>query len=91
MQLSHPLPLSDAYREAIRFALKQHAAIAILCLLVLDGGHLAKLCGLCLAGFWIGIFLMMARRPLAPTHGDLLFARYGFLPLFIAAISIVIF
>jgi hypothetical protein len=79
------LPLSDLYREAIRVGLRQQVPCAILCLLMLDGGRMARVCGVTMLGFWAGTALIMARRPLAPDGRDHLFIRWGFLPLLIMA------
>jgi hypothetical protein len=83
------LPLSDEYRRPIRVALYQQAVVAILCLLMLDGGQLAKLFGLVMIGFWTGAALIMFRRPVNPTEVDKLLIKYGFVPLFVAAMELV--
>ena len=78
------LPLSDDYRGPIHMAVFQQFGVAILCLLMLDGGQLAKMCGLVMLGFWSGVALMMICRPLNPTPMDKLFIRFSFVPLFVA-------
>ena len=79
------LPLSDDYRGPIHMAVFQQFGVAILCLLMLDGGQLAKMCGLVMLGFWSGVALMMIRRPLNPTETDKQFIRLAFVPLFVAS------
>ncbi|GIW88127.1 MAG: hypothetical protein KatS3mg108_2451 [Isosphaeraceae bacterium] len=76
------LPFSDTYREAIHFALLQQVPCALLCLLLLDGGRMAKVCGVAVLAFWAAAALIMARRPNSPGPGDIAFLRWGFLPLF---------
>ncbi len=36
-------------------------------------------------GQWVGVFLCLSRRSLSPTKFDLLFIRYGLLPLVVVA------
>ncbi len=76
------LPVSDEYRRPIRVALYQQVAVAILCLLMLDFGQLAKLCGLVMIGFWAGAALIMIRRRLNPTAVDKWLIKWSFVPLF---------
>lgn len=80
------LALSNRYRQAIRISLAEQIPCAVLCLLMLDGGHTARVCGVTMLGFWAGTALIMARRPLAPNSLDLLFIRWGFFPLLIVAL-----
>ena len=79
------LPLSDDYRGPIHMAIAQQFGVAILCLLMLDGGQLARLCGIVILGFWSGVALMMIRRPQNPTPMDKEFIRFSFVPLFVAS------
>jgi hypothetical protein len=82
------LPLSDSYRGAIHFALLQQVPCALLCLLLLDGGRTAKVCGVAMLGFWAAAAIIMARRPSSPGPGDITFLRWGFLPLFALALAL---
>jgi hypothetical protein len=79
------LPLSDDYRRPIRAALYQQITIAVLCMLMLDGGGTAKFCGVVMLGFWSGAALIMARRPMTPTTLDKILIKYSFMPLFAVA------
>jgi hypothetical protein len=83
---STTLPLSSLYREAVYFTLRQQVPLALLCLLLLDGGRTAKVCGIAMLGFWVGAVMIIARRPTSPNPGDLAFLRWGFLPIFGLAI-----
>ena len=76
------LPLSSRYREAIYFSLSQQVPWALLSLLILDGGNMARICGITMLGFWAAVALMMVRRPLSPSSFDIMFLRWGFLPLY---------
>ncbi len=76
------LTLSVQYRDVIRFALYQQVPWAILCTLLLDGGRVARICGVAMLGFWAGVALIMARRPVLPTRWDLRYVRWGFWPVF---------
>lgn len=75
---------ASAYDEAVRFALFQQVPTALPSLMVLDGGGVAKVCGIAVAGFWGAASLCVARRPVTPTRGDLLRIRFGFFPVLIA-------
>lgn len=79
------LPLSARYRSAVHFALAQQVPWAVICMLLLDLGFMAKVCGVTMIGFWAVVASIMIRRPLAPTATDLAFVRIGFFPLFAAA------
>ena len=74
--------IPEDYRSPVMDALKVQIPIAILCLLMLDGGYMARMCAALLAGHWSGILLAMWRRPDAPTAGDLWYVRWGFLSFF---------
>ena len=76
------VPLSPSYREAIRFSLFQQVPWSLLCLLMLDFGRKAKICGITLIAYWAYALAMMVLRPLAPDRMDIVFLRWGFLPLF---------
>lgn len=78
------LRLSSRYRDAIYFTLfSQQLPIAVLCLLLLDGGRCARVCGIAMVAFWSAVALVMARRPDAPEPSDLLYLRWGFLPVLV--------
>jgi hypothetical protein len=81
------LPVSPRYRETFWFALGPQIPVAIVCLLMLDAGILAKICGSTMLGFWAGAFYCMGRRPRNPSPTDFLFIRWCFWPLFAGAIA----
>ncbi len=76
------LPVTGRYREAIVFTLIQQVPCALLSMLMLDGGVMARICGITILGFWAAVALMMIRRPLSPTSFDIMFLRWGFFPLY---------
>ena len=77
------LPVSDAYLPAFRLALLQQVPWSILCLLMLDFGRTAKICGIAMLAFWVAAFTIMARRPEAPTRFDIGLIRWAFFPIFV--------
>jgi hypothetical protein len=78
--------LSSEYREATRIALSLQIPIAIICLLILDQGQLARICGIALLAFWMLAAEIALRRPWTPTRMDLWYWRWGFVPCFAAAL-----
>ncbi len=81
------LPISPAYREAVRVALVLQVVAALLLLMILDGGVLAKVGGAAMIGFWIGVAAIMVRRPMTPSAVDLLYVRWGYVPLLLLAVA----
>jgi hypothetical protein len=81
------LPISTSYREAVKGALVLQVMTALLLLMVLDGGVMAQAGGAAMIGFWIGVGIVMLRRPRTPTKVDLLYVRWGFLPMLVVAIA----
>jgi len=77
------LPLANAYRAAMFDALAIQSVCTILSVLMLDGGNAATLCFAILVGFWVGVVMLVLRRPVGPRPADLAVIRFGFLPLFI--------
>jgi hypothetical protein len=75
------LPLSPAYRAAVRVALALQVPATVLLALVLDGGSLAKVGGAAMAGFWVGAAIVMMRRPREPSALDLWYVRWGYGPM----------
>jgi hypothetical protein len=82
------LPLSDAYRAAIRTSIILQLPLALLMPLMLDGGFLAKIGGYSMAGFWIGVAVVMLRRPRNPGRGDLLYIRWGYPLMLVIGIAV---
>ncbi len=68
---------SDAYWPALKVAVILQAVLGILTALMLDGGRSFVFFEVAFVGHWIGILLIMGRRPLTPTRFDLIYVRYG--------------
>jgi len=69
------------YGPAFLTCLVVQVALFFLTALVLDGGQLNRFCFLTITCQWIGNFVILGRRPASPTTMDLLFIRYGMVPL----------
>lgn len=78
--------VSEDYRQPITFALAIQIPICIVSLLTLDHGVLSKICGCAMLGFWLGVSLILTRRPFTPQPSDVSYIRYGFVAIFLAAI-----
>lgn len=77
--------ISPLYEPAIRFTLKTQIAFTVVAVLMLDRGQFARTAGVAMLGFWIGSMLLIIRRPQAPTDTDVMWLRWGFFAVFIAA------
>src|SRR4051794_2439961 len=73
------LPLSPAYRQAVKVAIVLQILVTLILLRILDGGMLARVGGGAMVGFWIGVAVVMLRRPLNPSRLDLLYVRWGYI------------
>jgi hypothetical protein len=82
------LPLSPAYREAVKVALVLQVLTTLVLLTILDGGTLAKAGGAAIVGFWIGVTVVILRRPKMPSTLDLLYVRWGYLVMLVIGIAL---
>jgi len=82
------LPISPAYREATKVALVLQVFTTLLLLTILDGGTLAKAGGAAMGAFWIGVAVVIFRRPRTPSALDLLYVRWGYLIMLIVGIAL---
>ncbi len=82
------LPLSPDYRSAVKVALLLQVLATLFLLMLLDGGTLAKAGGAAMLGFWVGVAVIMLRRPNAPRAMDLLYVRWGYLPMLAVGIAL---
>jgi hypothetical protein len=71
------LKIAPAYDQQIWFSIKQQVVLSILAALVLDMGETAGAMAVVMTGYWIGTSIIVMRRPLSPSKGDLLFVRWG--------------
>jgi hypothetical protein len=69
--------IHPAYGPQIRFSIIQQVILAILAILVMDEGQTSHGMAAVLLGYWLGIAIILVRRPLSPTKGDLLYVRWG--------------
>ena len=84
------LPLSPAYRRPVWTAVLLQALTLLVSALLLDGGLMARICGCAMAAFWAGATSVTWRRPMHPTRLDLLYVRWGYLPLLVIGIGLTI-
>jgi hypothetical protein len=82
------LPLAPAYDRAIKRSLILQILTTIVLLTILDGGQLARAGGAAMLAFWIGVAVIMLRRPQTPSPLDLLYVRWGYLPLLAVAVAL---
>ena len=71
------LKIATAYDRQIWFSIKQQGILAILAVLVLDMGQTVRGLVAVMIGYWIGTLVIVMRRPISPSKGDLLFVRWG--------------
>ena len=71
--MSYSLPISPSYRKAIFEAVVLQLILAILSLMILDGGTTARICGIALVAFWGGATVLIWRKPRSPTKTDIEF------------------
>jgi hypothetical protein len=83
--------VSPSYRAAIWVSIPQQAIVILLSIMTLDFGQTRQICGMAFLAFWAGTGIIMFSRPLTPSRLDLLFIRFGFVPLFIVAIFLALF
>lgn len=69
--------LSPLYGPAIRFGVIVQSILGILTVLMLDMGQSFAVFKVAFLGHWLGIFLLLARRPGFPTKTDIVFIRWG--------------
>jgi hypothetical protein len=77
--------LSLLYLPAVLTGFVVQVLLFLLTGLVLDFGRTNRLCAIALVGHWVGVLLVLHRRPLSPTRSDLWFIRWGAVPLLLAA------
>ena len=84
------LPISPAYQRPVWTAVVFQVFTQVLFMLMVDGGLMASV-GLCtMTAFWAGAVAIMWRRARQPTRLDLLYVRWGYVPLLLIAIGMTI-
>ncbi len=84
------LPLSPAYQRPVWTAVALQVLTQILFMLLVDGGLMASVGLFTMAAFWVGVGAIMWRRPMRPTRLDLVYVRWGYLPLLVVSIGMTI-
>ncbi len=79
---------SSQYWPAIRVSLVLQAASGVLSALVLDGGTLMQIWAMALAAYWVGVLVILTRRPAKPTRLDLFLVRWAFPLLLVLAVPL---
>jgi hypothetical protein len=69
--------LSTRYWPALRFGILVQAIFGILTALMLDMGESFNAFKIAFLAHWLGILLIIARRPTSPTKTDIVFIRWG--------------
>jgi hypothetical protein len=82
--------ISVAYRNPVWVALLTQLPLLLLFSILLDGDHLFKISATAAAGFWVGVSLIMVRRPRNPRTEDLKYIRLGYFPLLAIAVMLTI-
>lgn len=71
------LAISDKYLSPLKVSVALQIVAALVCSIILDGGY----CGILifsLVAYWLGVLIIVLRRPLKPTRGDIIFVAGGF-------------
>ena len=89
--MRYSLPISPKYDSPIFEALTLQLILGLLSYLILDGGTIARICGIALVAFWGGATVLIWRHPQSPTRMDIVLIRFGFLPLSVVAYFLVPF
>ena len=71
------LGIAPAYDHQIWFSVKQQVVLVVLAGLVLDMGQTVRMMAAVIVSYWIGVAIILVRRPSSPSQGDLLFVRWG--------------
>lgn len=75
----------SALRAAVRGGLLLQAPLLFLSALMLDSGTKLRIALIALVAQWVVSLMIWHLRGAAPTRADLLFIRWGYVPLLIAA------
>ena len=74
--------LSPQYNGTLLTPIAQQVVFALLGALMIDGGLTLRIAWFTIIAYWIGFAMIIVRRPLNPTKGDLRFIKVGTLMLF---------
>lgn len=71
--------ISDKYRQSIKYSVIFQVACLLAALMMMDGGRCTRFVVLAMFAYWVGLLIMVLRRPQSPTRADLALASIGFL------------
>ena len=74
---------SNGYRKAIYTALGCQVILALFCTPIMDGGQSMQMWGFSMVAFYVGLIMIIIRRPKCPTKVDLFLIHWSFPFLFI--------
>lgn len=77
------LPISTKYDSPIFEAVAIQIVLGLLGFMILDGGAIARICGIALLAFWGGAAVLIWRHPQSPSRVDIELIRFGYLPLIV--------
>jgi hypothetical protein len=69
--------LTDAYFRPLLRSLLLQIGLLVFLSLILDHGVLLQACSFSSVPFWLGVTMIILRRPKSPTAGDLAYIRWG--------------
>lgn len=75
------ISISNHYQSPVRTALAFSLGMAATSLLMLDFGQSVRLTAIALSIFWLSVAIAITKRPNSPTTNDLLYIRWGSVPL----------
>jgi hypothetical protein len=87
--LRHRLPISESYDSAIFEAVSIQIVLGLVSLMILDGGTIARICGIALVAFWSGVAVLIFRHPASPSMMYLQVIRFGYFPVVVIAFLLV--
>jgi len=87
--IGYILPISKKYDSPVRDAVSIQIVVGLLSLMMMDGGDLARICGIALLAFWSGAAVLIYRHPQSPSRVDLELIRFGYLPVVVMAFFLV--
>ena len=87
----HVNTIAVTYHRALIQALALQVVLLILGAMVLDGGECLSAVVYSSIAYWAGLAFVVFRRPSTPTGGDLVFVRYGLIPIVIGGVLLFIY
>src|ERR1022692_2378880 len=78
--------VSPKHIRAMQQALFVQAIFVALTACVLDSGHTHWCTLTAVLAHWLGMVMILIRRPASPTNGDLWFSQWGYFPILAATV-----